>query len=54
MVVRGNITFEKLNYIYDTINSIVSDENCYYDEGEIKKLKENKKNKFIKSSNIKD
>ena len=48
MVVRGNLTIEKLSYIYDTINKIVENDFCYYSDEEIGKLKENEKNVFIK------
>lgn len=48
MVVRGNLTIEKLSYIYDTINRIVDDEFCYYSEEELEGLKGNEKNIFIK------
>jgi hypothetical protein len=48
MVVRGNLTIEKLNYIYDTINRIVNNDFCYYSDEELERLKENEKNIFIK------
>ena len=53
MVIRGDITIEKLSNIYDTINRIVDYDCCYYSEEEIGELKENEKNIFIKSSNHK-
>lgn len=48
MVVRGTLTIEKLNYIYDTINRIVDNDFCYYSKEELEKLKESGKNIFIK------
>jgi hypothetical protein len=48
MVVRGNLTIEKLNYIYDTINRIVENDFCYYSDKEVKELKEDEKNIFLK------
>lgn len=48
MVIRGNLTIEKLNYIYDTINRIVGNDFCYYSEKEIEKMKESEKNIFLK------
>lgn len=48
MVIRGNLTIEKLNYIYDTINRIVKNEFCYYSDEEVEVLKENEENIFIK------
>ena len=53
MIVRGNLTIEKLNYIYDTVNRIVENDFCYYSEKEIESLKKDKKNIFLKSSNHK-
>jgi hypothetical protein len=48
MVIRGNLTIEKLNYIYDTINRIVENEFCYYSDEEVEELKENDKSIFLK------
>lgn len=48
MVVRGNLTIDKLNYIYDTINRIVENDFCYYSDEELEILKENRKNIFLK------
>lgn len=48
MVIRGTLTIEKLNYIYDTINRIVEKDFCYYSDEEIEELKENEKSIFLK------
>ena len=48
MVIRGNLTIEKLNYIYDTINRIVENEFCYYSDEEVEILKKDEKNIFLK------
>lgn len=48
MVIRGQITVQKLENVYNTIRNIVRDKNCYYTEEEIKKLKEDSKNIFFK------
>lgn len=48
MVIRGNLTIEKLNYIYDTINRIVENEFCYYSDEEVENLKKDEKNIFLK------
>ena len=53
MIVRGNCDINKLNYMYDTINRIVTNQNCYYNESEVEKLKKDENNIFLKSSNHK-
>ena len=53
MIVRGNCDINKLNYMYDTINRIVTNQNCYYNESEVEKLKKDKNNIFLKNSNHK-
>ena len=50
MIVRGTYNIDKLNYMYDTINRIVTNQNCYYNEREVERLKKDKKNIFLKSS----
>lgn len=47
MVIRGEITKDTLEQIYKTIQSIITDPNCYYSKEEIKKMKEDKNNTFI-------
>lgn len=48
MVLRGEITKEKLTNIYDTINRIINNKNCYYGDEEVKNIKKDKKNIFLK------
>lgn len=50
MVIRGQVTEEKLQHIYNTIRSIIKDHHCYYTEEEINKLKTDKTNVFIERS----
>lgn len=54
MVLRGEITTEKLTAIYDTINRIIKNKNCYYEDQEIGELKEKEGYIFIKSSNTRN
>lgn len=44
MIIRGEITQEKLQHIYNTIQRIIKDENCYYTEKQIEEIKRNKSN----------
>ena len=48
MVLRGEITKEKLTTIYDTINRIIKNKNCYYEDEEMEIIKKDEKNIFIK------
>ena len=48
MIVRKQPTQEVLEHIYKTIQKNISNQECYYTEEEIKKLKQNEKNIFIK------
>lgn len=48
MIVRKTPTQEVLEHIYKTIQKNVSNQDCYYTDEEIKKLKQDKKNNFIK------
>ena len=48
MVIRGKTDKEKLKHIYNTIRKHVKNDNCYFSEEEIQKLKEDKKNIFYK------
>ena len=48
MVIRGEITKEKLENIYTTIRNTVKNEKCYYTTEEIEKLKKDSRNVFIK------
>jgi hypothetical protein len=47
MVLRGQVTTEKLKNIYDTINRIVENQNCYYRDEEVEKIKKDNKNIFL-------
>lgn len=44
MVIRGEITQEKLQHIYNTIRKIIQDEDCYYTKEQIENLKKDKNN----------
>lgn len=46
MVIRGEITQEKLQHIYTTIQKIIKDKDCYYTQEEIENLKKDKNNIF--------
>ena len=48
MVIRGQITVQKLENVYNTIRNIVRDKSCYYTQEEIDKLKQDSKNIFLK------
>ena len=47
MVVRGELTKEKLENIYLTIRNIVKKKSCYYTQEEIDKLKKDSNNIFF-------
>lgn len=51
MVIRKEPTHQTLEHIYNTIHKIISKPQCYYTEEELKKLKENKNNVFLKNGN---
>lgn len=48
MIIRGEVTQGKLEIIYKAIQDIIPEEHCYYTEEDIKKLKKDKNNIFIK------
>lgn len=48
MVLRGQVTTEKLTNIYDTINRIVANANCFYNDEEVEEIKKDVKNIFLK------
>lgn len=48
MIIRGEITRDKLQHIYNTIQEVIQNQQCYYTKEEIEKLKQNKTNVFIK------
>lgn len=47
MVIRGTPNASKLKHIYNTIQRLIDNQECYYTKEEIKKLKEDKENKFL-------
>lgn len=48
MIIRQKPTQEILEHIYKTIQKNINNQECYYTEEEIEKLKLNKNNNFIK------
>ena len=48
MIIRQVPTQEVLEHIYKTIQKNISKEECYYTEEEIEKLKQDKRNNFLK------
>lgn len=48
MIIRGEVTRDKLQHIYNTIQEVIQNQQCYYTKEEIEKLKQNKANVFIK------
>lgn len=48
MVIRGEVTEEKLQHIYKTIQSIIQEQHCYYSKEEVEELKKNTNNIFLK------
>ena len=48
MVIRGQITKEKLENIYNTVRNIIQKKDCYYSQEEIDELKQDSKNIFFK------
>jgi len=50
MVIRGTITRGKLQHIYNTIQEVIKNQQCYYTKEEINKLKTDEKNVFIERS----
>lgn len=47
MVIRGTPNSSKLKHIYNTIQRLIDNQECYYTKEEIKRLKEDKRNKFL-------
>lgn len=47
MVIRGTPNASKLKHIYNTIQRLIDNQECYYTKEEIKRLKEDKENKFL-------
>ena len=48
MVVRGTVSTDKLQIMYNTINNIIQNQNCYYKDEEVKIIKKDEKNIFLK------
>lgn len=51
MVVREESNYRALKSIYDILNEIIDNNNCFYTKDEVKNLKEDTKNKFIRGEN---
>ena len=47
MIIRGTPTACKLQHIYNTIQRLIDNQECYYTKEEIEKLKKDKKNIFL-------
>ena len=50
MIIRGTVTKGKLQHIYKTIQQVIQNQQCYYTNEEINKLKTDEKNVFIERS----
>ena len=48
MVIRQQPTQEVLEQIYNAIQKNITNQECFYTDDEIKKLKQDKRNNFIK------
>ena len=47
MIIRGEVTEDKLENVYRTVNQLIKNPSCYYTKEEIEELKTNKENVFI-------
>lgn len=47
MVVRGQITKQKLENIYNTVRNTIKNKDCYYTQEEVDKLKKDSQNIFF-------
>ena len=47
MIIRGTPNASKLTHIYNTIQRLIDNKECYYTEEEIEKLKKDEKNIFL-------
>lgn len=52
MIIRSKPEKHTLTHIYTTINKIIKKEECYYTFEELKSLKEDKNNIFLKKEGI--
>lgn len=48
MIIRQQPTQEVLEQIYNAIQKNITNQECFYTDDEIKKLKQDKRNNFIK------
>ena len=47
MIIRGKPDANKLKHIYNTIQRLIDNKECYYTEEEIEELKKDKNNVFL-------
>jgi len=47
MIIRGTPNASKLTHIYNTIQRLIDNKECYYTEEEIENLKKDEKNIFL-------
>lgn len=47
MIVRGETNYRALKSIYDVLNEIIDNNNCFYTQEEIRELREDEKNLFM-------
>lgn len=47
MIIRGTPTSSKLTHVYNTIQRLIDNQECYYTKDEIEKLKKDEKNIFL-------
>ena len=47
MIIRGTPNASKLTHIYNTIQRLIDNKECYYSEEEIENLKKDEKNIFL-------
>lgn len=48
MIFRGEMNVNNLKIIYDTVNNMINNKDCFYDEEEIEKIKKDKEKILIK------
>lgn len=51
MIIRQDVTFEKLKDIYEAMRRHIKDSDCFLSHDELQELKKNPKNIFIKRGN---
>lgn len=47
MIIRGKTDASKLRHIYNTIQRLIDNQECYYTKEEIEELKKDEKNIFL-------